>query len=47
MLKRGYYPENTPFEKYDPGFVDGVLIGAWGKVYALIEEIRVDDEIPF
>lgn len=34
---RGYYPEATPIKNYDPGFIEGVLIGAWGQVYEMIK----------
>ncbi len=42
--QRGYYPEDTPISSYDPGFVQGVLIGAWPKVFALIQSNR---DLPF
>lgn len=38
VAKRGYYPEKTPIKNYDPGFVSGVLVGAWQKVYQMIKE---------
>lgn len=41
--QRGYYPVDTPVANYDPGFIQGVLIGAWDQVYQMIK----DDEIPF
>ena len=44
---RGYYPADTPVEKYDPGFIQGVLVGAWQKVYAMIKEMKENGEIPF
>lgn len=44
---RGYYPSDTKIEKYDPGFVQGVLIGAWSKVYSMIEEMKRTMKIPF
>ncbi|SFE38809.1 ATP-binding protein [Peptostreptococcus sp. D1] len=34
---KGYYPSGTPIENYDPGFVSGVLVGAWEQVYAMIK----------
>lgn len=38
---KGYYPEETPIDNYDPNFINGVLVGAWQQVYAIIEkEIR-------
>lgn len=44
---RGYYPEETPIQSYDKGFIDGVLIGAWDKVFAMITERRELDSTPF
>lgn len=34
---RGYYPEDTPIQNYDPQFIGGVLIGAWQQVYNMIK----------
>lgn len=45
VAKRGYYPADTPIEKYDSQFIDGVLIGAWAQVFKMIQELR--EEIPF
>lgn len=48
VADRGYYPLGTPIEKFDQGFVDGVLVGAWEQVYGMIYDIRVKKgEIPF
>lgn len=44
---RGYYPADTPMERYDPGFIQDVLVGAWKKVYEMIIEMRENGEIPF
>lgn len=44
---RGYYPADTPIERYEPGFIQGVLVGAWQKVYAMIKEMKESGEIPF
>ena len=44
---KGYYPADTPIENYDPGFIQGVLVGAWQKVYAMIKEMKKSSEIPF
>ena len=35
---KGYYPAGTPISKYDPGFIEGVLIGAWNQVYEMIKK---------
>jgi len=45
VAKRGYYPVDTPITNYDPGFIDGVLVAAWPKVFAMIEDLR--NEVPF
>lgn len=45
VASRGYYPADTPIINYDPGFIDGVLVGAWAQVYPMIEESRL--ELPF
>lgn len=45
VSRKGYYPADTPIENYDPGFISGVLVGAWEQVYPLIEALR--EEIPF
>lgn len=56
VAQRGYYPIDTPIEKYDPGFISGCLVGAWSTVFGLIKENRLEkgqfvpadsDEIPF
>lgn len=41
---KGYYPEDTAIENYDPAFIEGVLISAWDQVYAMILENR---NLPF
>ena len=46
VASKGYYPESTPIDKYDPNFVKGVLIGAWPQVFGMIKEQREIDE-PF
>lgn len=43
--QKGYYPADTPILNYDPGFVEGVLVGAWQQVYGMIEEFRKN--LPF
>lgn len=48
---RGYYPEDTPIENYDPQFVSGVLVGAWAKVFEMIKQGRTTTmnlaDVPF
>lgn len=40
VASRGFYPDNTPFEVYDKGFVDGVLIAAFDQVKDTIMKLR-------
>lgn len=40
VAARGYYPEETPIHRYDDDFVDGVLVAAWPKVCAMINEMK-------
>lgn len=44
VAQKGYYPEDTPVIMYDPGFIDGVLIGAWEQVLSMITDDRI---LPF
>lgn len=44
VAQKGYYPEDTPVIMYDPGFIDGVLIGAWDQVFNMIKDNRI---LPF
>lgn len=47
VASRGYWPADTPFDRYDPGFVQGVLIGAWEQVLAMILSLRAQQQVPF
>lgn len=40
VAKKGYYPLETPLDRYDPDFVGGVLVGAWNQVYSAIQSTR-------
>ncbi|NBJ89928.1 ATP-binding protein [Acutalibacter sp. 1XD8-36] len=44
VSQKGYYPEDTPIENYDPAFISGVLVGAWKKVFTTIMNNR---DLPF
>ncbi|WP_150284137.1 ATP-binding protein [Rummeliibacillus sp. TYF-LIM-RU47] len=46
VSNKGYYPMGTPILNYDPGFINGVLVGAWQQVYGMILEIR-EQNVPF
>lgn len=41
---KGYFPERTPIANYPPEFINGVLIGAWDQVYAIIKDNK---KLPF
>jgi hypothetical protein len=45
VAQKGYYPLDTPIINYDPGFVNGVLVGAWEQVFGMVEAFR--KTIPF
>jgi len=45
VSQKGYYPEDTPITNYTREFIEGVLVGAWQKVYHTIEERR--EPVPF
>lgn len=47
VAAKGYYPSDTPIENYDGGFINGVLVEAWPKVYKMIQESKAKLEIPF
>lgn len=44
VAQKGYYPAQTPISKYDPGFIDGVLVGAWPQVFSMVMGNR---DLPF
>lgn len=46
VAKKGYYPSDTPIENYEDKFINGVLVAAWPKVFAMIKEMR-ENELPF
>ncbi len=47
VAAKGYYPSDTPIERYDTGFIQGVLVGAWPKVFEMIRVMKEKQEIPF
>lgn len=47
---KGYIPAGTRLDQYEsisPGFIDGVLVGAWVQVFEAIKEARAKEAIPF
>lgn len=47
VSQRGYYPQDMPVKDYDKDFINGVLVAAWPQVFAMIEENRKNEEVPF
>lgn len=47
VAARGYFPDDMPVRDYPEDFINGVLIGAWGQVFAMIENMRKTQEVPF
>ncbi len=41
---KGYYPVDTPIHVYAPGFIQGVLVGAWSSVFDAVVKNR---DVPF
>lgn len=39
VAQKGWYPADTPIEKYSPEFVNGALIAGWPNLYQLIMEM--------
>ncbi|MGN0691613.1 MAG: AAA family ATPase, partial [Oscillospiraceae bacterium] len=44
VSKKGYFPERMSISDYPPDFINGVLIGAWPQVFAMIKDNR---DLPF
>ena len=47
---KGYVPLGTPLYQYEtvnPGFIEGVLIGAWEQVYGAVREMKENEAVPF
>ena len=47
VAAKGYYPQDTPVENYDPDFIAGVLVGAWPQVFEMIKNMKRDQAVPF
>lgn len=47
VAAKGYFPADMPVRDYPEDFISGVLIGAWGQVYAMIKQMKENQEIPF
>lgn len=44
VAEKGYFPSRMPVADYPPDFIEGVLVGAWDQVYAMIKENK---KLPF
>ena len=47
VAARGYFPADMEVCDYPKDFVDGVLVGAWQQVYAMIKEMKETDSLVF
>lgn len=47
VAARGYFPADMKVSEYPPDFIEGVLIGAWPQVHAMVKEMIEKQEIPF
>jgi hypothetical protein len=47
VAARGYFPFDMNIWDYPSDFVDGVLVGAWPQVFAMVKEMKEKQEIPF
>lgn len=47
VAAKGYFPADMPVRDYPEDFISGVLVGAWGQVYAMIKQMKENQEIPF
>lgn len=44
---RGYFPADMDIWDYPEDFINGVLVGAWPQVLAMIREMKENNAIPF
>ena len=47
VAAKGYFPADMPIADYPEDFVSGVLVGAWQQVFAMIQQMKEKQEIPF
>lgn len=47
VAARGYFPADMEIWDYPEDFIEGVLVGAWPQVYAMIKDMKEKEEIPF
>ena len=40
VAQRGYFPQDMPLSAYPVDFINGVLVGAWEQVHAMVKENR-------
>lgn len=44
---RGYFPGDMPVYDYPEDFIQGVLVGAWPQVFAMVRDMKKNNAIPF
>lgn len=47
VAARGYFPADMEVYDYPEDFVNGVLVGAWDKVYTMVKEMKEKESLPF
>ncbi|ERI79443.1 Uncharacterised protein [[Clostridium] symbiosum] len=47
VAARGYFPADMAVRDYPEDFVDGCLVGAWAKVYGMVQEMKKNDALVF
>ena len=47
MDARGYFPGDMQVYDYPEDFIQGVLVGAWPQVFAMIKDMKKNDSVPF
>ena len=40
VAQKGYFPADMPLNRYPKDFIDGVLVGAWDQVHAMVKANR-------
>lgn len=47
VAARGYFPADMEVYDYPEDFINGVLVGAWPKVFRMVTEMKEKEAIPF
>lgn len=47
VIAKGHFPDGMEVWEYPQDYIDGVLVGAWDQVYAVIKEMKEKEAVPF